>query len=208
MPTPERGSCHASARLGREPKAEMDTRVEQACILLGALGVLSAMDGVPRFVGLERRGFLYLYRDPRADRWSRLIPVATVYVGCSLVALVCLLIAEALWPVEALLGGLAVVFALSTAAAALALAKGPWYLLPPWAARLVRRGWNGYWGDDADRVQLSSGRWQSILSWAVGGGGVIAWVVVSPGFEKIWPLGFGFAAALATLRSQPEGGAR
>jgi hypothetical protein len=186
----------------------MDTRVEQACILLGGLGVIFAMDGVPRFLGLERRGFLYAYRDPRADRWSRLIPVASVYIGCSSVSLVGLVIAEALWPVEALLGGLAVVFALSTAAAALALAKGPLYLLPPWAARLVRRGWNGYWGDDADQVQLSSGRWQSILSWAVGGGGVIAWVVVSPGLEKIWPLGYAIAAALATLRSRSEGGAR
>jgi hypothetical protein len=180
----------------------MDTRVEQACILLGTIGIIFAVDGVPRFVGWQRRSFLYLYRDPSADRWSRLIPVASVYLGCGLLALVGLFIAMALWQVGALVDLLAVVVVLSAAAAALVLAKGPWWLLPPWAALLVRRNWRGYWGDEADKVRVPENRWASLGIWGLGGAAIVTWIVVSPGLEKVWPVGFGIAATLKTMRSK------
>jgi len=167
-------------------------------VIVGAIGAIAAIDGVPRWLGWTKRGFLSVYRDPAADRWSRFIPVATPYVAMSLLGLVALMVAASSSAPPVVGDALACMVFVSGVAAVVTLRRGPWYLLPPWAARLARDGWSTYWGDAADRdFPRAPARWQARLVVVVGVAAAAMWLVVSPGLEKVWPLGFGIAGAIA-----------
>lgn len=161
-----RGPRGRGIQIGRA----MDTGIEQARVILGGIGGIFAIDGFPRYLGLYGLGFIHLYRNRAVDRWTRLLPIATVYI----------------------------------AAAVVALAAGPHYLLPPWAARMAARSWAGYWGDEADSADQGTKLWATAMLWSLAGGAVVAWILVSPGLEKLWPLGLGAAATLASASSSSK----
>lgn len=183
----------------------MDTGVAQACVIVGAIGGLCALDGIPRYLGLYHLGFLHLYRDRATDRWTRLLPVATIYIGVGLLALVALMVNATLWGNDLASIVLGVACSACAAATAVVLVRGPSFLLPPWAARMAARNWEGYWGDEADSSDPGTKLWATAALWVGVAAAVVAWVAVSPGFEKIWPLGLGAAAAFRTAASRSKG---